>query len=341
MQRLSLAVALLIGAASTININSQFVSGVYGDEDLSEQLKEMKNKQAEDVLLMTGVSSSAAAAAKAGSGVRARWIELPDCQDQVAYDGDDSIDPAISGKQENIPLLPDLSNAIIATCKGPHVARTTPVNVPIAGPFEPRERSQIFDPVWKTSTTIPDHEHQVQQLQHGHVDISDETEGPKGDLYPYWKYKQDSSPPQPFQDALANGGQDSQVNAWQHDGPGGVNYTDATMPTNYNNSLENTFGQQLPRNTGTPMPHAAGNVAHVTPDGISWGDGTHFVQPTAGVFNATTGMFIDYAAAGPAVDYNNAVATRVPVTHMAIPDTADSKRITQEMVDADAGAIRK
>lgn len=40
MQRLSLAVALLIGAASTINLNTNtgFVSGVYGDEDLSEQL---------------------------------------------------------------------------------------------------------------------------------------------------------------------------------------------------------------------------------------------------------------------------------------------------------------
>jgi hypothetical protein len=38
MQRLSLAVALLIGAASTINLNTKFVSGVYGDEDLTEQL---------------------------------------------------------------------------------------------------------------------------------------------------------------------------------------------------------------------------------------------------------------------------------------------------------------
>ena len=38
MHRLSLAVPLLIRAASTINLNTKFVSGVYGDEDRSEQL---------------------------------------------------------------------------------------------------------------------------------------------------------------------------------------------------------------------------------------------------------------------------------------------------------------
>ena len=81
MQRLSLAVALLIGAASTIKINTTFVSGAYGDEDLSEQLQEIKRQQADDVLLMTGASQVAVAAAKTGSGVRAKWIELPDCAD--------------------------------------------------------------------------------------------------------------------------------------------------------------------------------------------------------------------------------------------------------------------
>jgi len=30
---------------------------------------------------MTGVSSAAVAAAAIGSGVRAKWIELPDCAD--------------------------------------------------------------------------------------------------------------------------------------------------------------------------------------------------------------------------------------------------------------------
>lgn len=83
MQRFSLAVALLIGATDAINLNTNFVNGVYGDEDLSEQLKELKNRQAEDASLL---QISAAAAAKAGSGVRAKWIELPDCQDHVAWD---------------------------------------------------------------------------------------------------------------------------------------------------------------------------------------------------------------------------------------------------------------
>tara|TARA_B110000305_G_scaffold203732_1_gene232872 strand:+ start:501 stop:1070 length:570 start_codon:yes stop_codon:yes gene_type:complete len=185
---------------------------------------------------------------------------------------------------------------------------------------------------------IPDEEHQVQQLQHMHVNISGETTGPKGDFYSEWKYKEDGADNQPFQDALANGGQSTQVNAWDHAGAGGVNYTDASNPTNYNNSLENTFGTVLPRNTGTPMPHAAGNVAHVTPDGIAWGDGTHFSQGTAAVMDPITGMFTGYAAAGPAVDYSNAVGTRVPDSHMAMPDTADSKRKTQLTEDKLAGA---
>lgn len=234
--------------------------------------------------------------------------------------------------------MPDLSNAIIATCKGTHAARVSPVHVPITGANEVRDRSKIFDPVWKTDTTIPDSEHQVQQLQHGHVDISEETEGPKGDFYGGWKYKQDGAANQPFQDALANGGGVTQVNAWDHAGAGGVNYTDTANPTNYNNSIQNTFGEVLPRNTGTPLPFAAGNVAHVTPTGISWGDDTHFIQPTEGIFNATTGMFEGYVAAGAATNYNQDIGTRVPDSHMAMPNTDTSVRKTQLTVDKEAGA---
>lgn len=173
-----------------------------------------------------------------------------------------------------------------------------------------------------------------------HVNISGETTGPKGDFYSEWKYKEDGAPNQPFQDALANGGQSTQVNAWDHAGAGGVNYTDASNPTNYNNSLENTFGEVLPRNTGSPMPHAAGNVAHVTPDGISWGDGTHFTQGAPPIMDPATGGFAYYSSisAPVPVDYSNAVGTRVPDTHMAMPDTADSKRKTQLGEDKKAGA---
>ena len=313
MQRLSLAVAVLIGATEAINLNTKFVNGVYGDEDLSEQLKELKNKHADDVLLQTSSAVFAQAAAKSGSGVRARWIELPDCQDHVAWDdAEGNFDPALAGTAETIPLKADLSNAIIATCKGPHVPRTTPEDpAPVTGANVPEERSQIYDPVYKSHFDIPDHEHQVQQLQHGHVDRTDETVGPLGDFYPKWEYKQTGAPKQPFQDALENGGGVTQVNAWNHEGPGGINYTVEAMPTNYNNSIEATAGTELPRNTGTPQDRAAGGVAHVTPTGIAWGDGTHFVQPTEGIFNATTGMFIDYAAAGPAAAASPVLTPRV------------------------------
>jgi hypothetical protein len=126
---------------------------------------------------------------------------------------------------EVIPLAEDLSNAIIATCKGPSVAvpivTPTPdapitTNIPVA-------QSQIFDPVWKTSTIIPDAEHQVSQHQHGVVDASAQTAGPTGDLYPAWKYTNGEA--QPFQAA---------GNSWSNEGAGGSNSSDAsTNPTNY------------------------------------------------------------------------------------------------------------
>ena len=52
------------------------------------------------------------AAAKEGSGVRARWIELPDCG---ATGKLDLTVPIFD--QEIIPLAKDLHNASIATCK--------------------------------------------------------------------------------------------------------------------------------------------------------------------------------------------------------------------------------
>jgi len=39
------------------------------------------------------------------SGVRARWVELPDCV-------------GATGTDNSVPLRDDLSNAVIATCKG-------------------------------------------------------------------------------------------------------------------------------------------------------------------------------------------------------------------------------
>lgn len=97
-------------------------------------------------------------------------------------------------------MADDLNNAIIATCKGPYVANITvpPVPNPTAAVPVPLAKSIIYDPVWKTHLTIPDTEHQVQQLQHGKVNRTDETEGPKGDFWPKWLYEGDEKQKQPF-----------------------------------------------------------------------------------------------------------------------------------------------
>lgn len=156
-------------------------------------------------------------------------------------DAGDVFDFATFG--EVIPLAADLSNAIIATCKGPHAGFVTPPPyVPSPPPAIPTPvaKSQIWDPVWKTSTIIPNQEHQVGPLQHGIIDKTDETTGPTGDFWPKWKYveEKDGAPSQqPFQDALAGGGQSTTVVPWDHTAAAAINYTNEALPVNYNNSL--------------------------------------------------------------------------------------------------------
>lgn len=203
--------------------------------------------------------------------MRARWVELPDCQDLVDVGKTDMTAPDFWVQPEiiKIPLKADLSNAIIANCKGPY--EPIPVVPPVVTPDvpDPVEKSVIYDPVWKTSLTIPDSEHQVSQLQHGKIDKTTETEGPKGDFWPKWLRVGDGKVKQTYQEA---------GEPWAHDGKGGINDTDAAMPINYNNSISANatvpFGSWEHHVDG-----AAGGVAYVTPTGISWGDGTHFVQP--------------------------------------------------------------
>ena len=96
--------------------------------------------------------TTAKAAAKAGSGVRARWIELPDC-------------PYGNLPQWQIALKNDLSNAIIATCKswaGPNSVAPVPPP-PVPPPTTPAVNVVVYDPVIHPSggVIIPDHEHQV------------------------------------------------------------------------------------------------------------------------------------------------------------------------------------
>ena len=83
----TLAIAALIMGSSAVRINERFAEGV---EDVDEI--DIPN-QAEYAMI----------AAKEGSGVRARWIELPDC--------------GVNVTAADVPLKDDLSNAIIATCK--------------------------------------------------------------------------------------------------------------------------------------------------------------------------------------------------------------------------------
>ena len=97
--------AALFGAAYSIQLNSQFATGMNGDEDLAEDITMKGDKFHYIQHPPQNVVAFAQAASKSGSGVRARWIELPDCQGAVGVD-------------TSIPLKDDLSNAIIATCKG-------------------------------------------------------------------------------------------------------------------------------------------------------------------------------------------------------------------------------
>jgi len=118
------------------------------------------------------IQTTAQSAARSESGVRARWVELPDCRHWCNFLSADKCKPDLENpldgqpRGDYIPLRDDLANAIIATCKGPEPGCGPAVCVdPVApgppGPL-PRPFSAIYDPVWKTSTVIPNHEHQVQ-----------------------------------------------------------------------------------------------------------------------------------------------------------------------------------
>jgi hypothetical protein len=158
--------------------------------------------------------------AQEGSGVRARWVELPDCGNNG---------PLASG---TIALMPDLSNAIIATCKHytwvqPPAPPPGPPNAgptdPAAGgdlaplddtaatgndPNNPEEDTSagnstdlpyvssyvpplIYDPVMHKSgdsvasgSSIIDHQHQITQHAQGTVDAPmADPSGPKGDWH--------------------------------------------------------------------------------------------------------------------------------------------------------------
>lgn len=205
MQKQSV-IALLLSTANSINL---------GFSDMPE---------GEYNLDASFVQVTAAAAAHSQSGVRAKWVELPDCRHWCNHLDDDgkANDPVGDGQPGKIyiPLRDDLANAIIATCKGPEPTYGAEACVDPEAPeppaaFVPNAATQIFDGVWKTDTVIPDNEHQVNVYGVGNnTHMSVQVAGPKGDFYGHWNWAHQSKDAQ-----------------WDHEGPYGVNYTDPEMPT--------------------------------------------------------------------------------------------------------------
>ena len=152
---MKLAIAALLGAINAYQLNQlqHFATGMNGDEDLGQDIIMKGDK-------FHYQQGLAQAAAREGSGVRARWIELPDCP----YGG-------LPANQ--IALRTDLSNAIIATCKswaGPNSVAPTPPP-PATPATTPAVDVKVYDAVIKaTGVTIPDHQHQVTQQEEGEID---------------------------------------------------------------------------------------------------------------------------------------------------------------------------
>jgi hypothetical protein len=180
----SLVIALFLGTATTINLG--FSDMPEGDYNMDASFVQVTSR----------------AAASTSSGVRAKWVELPDCRHWCNHLDDDGkpADPPADGAPAAklyIPLRDDLANAIIATCKGAEPAfgaEACPVNEPevyddsIAHPA-----TKIYDPVWKTTTVIPDQEHQVEYNGVANTThASSAIDGPKGDFYAHWNWEHQS-----------------------------------------------------------------------------------------------------------------------------------------------------
>jgi hypothetical protein len=71
----------------------------------------------------------------------------------------------------NVQLKDDLTNAIIATCKGPMLQK--PAIVPPAAPPVPAPQPRIYDSKIAGSYQLPDSEHQVEVAGEGKVAYSE------------------------------------------------------------------------------------------------------------------------------------------------------------------------
>jgi len=86
----------------------------------------------------------------------------------------------------NIQLKDDLTNAIIATCKGPMLAIPPPL--PKLEPPVPAPQPRIYDSKIAGAYQMPDSEHQIEQSGEGEVDYSTQKLGPVGSYFNTWNY---------------------------------------------------------------------------------------------------------------------------------------------------------
>jgi len=154
----TLTLAFFLGIASSFKLAHKWADGLTEDEFLDSSAYLFESKVA-------------AAAAKEGSGVRAKWVELPTCNRGTLAAGE-------------IALEANHENASKATCKNhdPSTPPPTPSPEPV-NPNTPVDTNKplVFDPVVKTSTIVKDSEHHVEQ--HENMENASPTldNGPRGD----------------------------------------------------------------------------------------------------------------------------------------------------------------
>lgn len=176
-----IVLSLFLGSQSALRLNQQYATGMNGDEDLGEDI------------IMKGAPFHYNQGKPASLlQLNSKWVELPDC----GY--------GTLGADE-VPLASDLSNAIIATCKGYDPLKQAPERFPEPVPTAQQtyqeqwgknytywQAAPVFDPIFLHKTPLQDHEHQIVILQHGHIDPTPASNGPAADWYMHGKPLADS-----------------------------------------------------------------------------------------------------------------------------------------------------
>ena len=145
--KLNMKSIFVVGAVAAIQLNQHFAEGLTENEAIGD---------------LSFPQVVAQRASEQGSGVRAKWVELPDCGNSLGAN--------------DVPLRNDLTNAAIATCKGywknPPTSGTWATNWEGSVVTQPivREDPQKYSRLGKTNdwqprqwanSTIADQEHHV------------------------------------------------------------------------------------------------------------------------------------------------------------------------------------